>query len=742
MKVERDIPYRSYGDLYSCISQHATMIPNDIDLVVGVPRSGMIPAYMIGAIVNKQVCSLDELLAGIYVSHGVREIRELNKKNKCLIVDDSIHSGVQLGIIKQRIIDSGIDIEPVYLAVYARAASANLVNLYFEIVDTPRVFQWNYMYQGIVEKSAFDIDGVLCVDPTVEQNDDGEKYLDFIKNAKPLFIPQYKIHSIVTSRLEKYRKETEQWLAKNHIKYGKLYMLDLPSKEERIKQNAHASFKADIYAKDAYASFFYESERKQAIQICALSNKKVFCIETGELFDSNSQEVIDYLFNRDAQTVFLRGRRILLYTQELTYTGSPHSLLRIARALKKQGAYVEVWSKLDGDFKKEFEKEYINVHVYEDPFLTSGKCAKMISTFDLAIANTVLSHKFYLSAYALIPTIWYIREATNLAAICKFNSERENALKNAKKLFCVSEYAQNYIKNNYNNNVAVVHNCVEDYFDSTYKKVDDTINIIALGTINYRKAFDVFFDAYFGLPAEYQEKIHLYFAGRLMEENEDYWKPYITKIKEYKNITYLGEINDTPTKIDIMRQMDVFCIVSRDESCSLVTLEGAMLGKPLIVSENVGAKYIVDKDNGWIVRTDNVMDLSNVFRYIVDNPTVLEEMGHNSRDKYLSKSSMDVYNANIVEMVLEELREQRCNPYMQLNEVLYRTEKQLSKQLTLLDSIKRENADLISTVQEGDNSDIYQYQLQEIRKSFSYRVGRAITLPFRFLRHVINHYPM
>lgn len=50
-----------------------------------------------------------------------------------------------------------------------------------------------------------DIDGVLCADPTPEENDDGEKYRHFLLNTPPLFIPKVTIGTLVTSRLEKYR---------------------------------------------------------------------------------------------------------------------------------------------------------------------------------------------------------------------------------------------------------------------------------------------------------------------------------------------------------------------------------------------------------------------------------------------------------------------------------------------------------------------------------------------------------
>lgn len=50
-------------------------------------------------------------------------------------------------------------------------------------------------------------------------------------------------------------------------------------------------------------------------------------------------------------------------------------------------------------------------------------------------------------------------------------------------------------------------------------------------------------------------------------------------------------------------------VPSRDESCSLVALEGAMMSKPLILTENIGAKYILDENSGWLVKTGSVDSL-------------------------------------------------------------------------------------------------------------------------------------
>ena len=250
----------------------------------------MIPAYMIGFALNVKVCSIDEFIEDIPVSHGRRPIKEA--ATNVLVVDDSLSSGNSMQRARNRILEkvhgggggnNSKDKKIMYAAVYVFSENKDLVDIALVILPFPRIFQWNYLNHGLIKDSCFDIDGVLCIDPKNEQNDDGEKYRDFVLNAKPLYIPHYKIYALVTSRLEKYRKETETWLEKHNVQYEHLFMLDLPSKEERIRLNMHAKFKAEIYSKLDNTVLFYESSLSQAYEIAHLTKKAVFCVETDEL---------------------------------------------------------------------------------------------------------------------------------------------------------------------------------------------------------------------------------------------------------------------------------------------------------------------------------------------------------------------------------------------------------------------------------------------------------------------------
>ena len=61
-------------------------------------------------------------------------------------------------------------------------------------------------------------------------------------------------------------------------------MLNLPSKEERIKQKIHSKFKAEQYKKLTDTVLFIESNPQQAREIALLSGKTVMCVANDEIY--------------------------------------------------------------------------------------------------------------------------------------------------------------------------------------------------------------------------------------------------------------------------------------------------------------------------------------------------------------------------------------------------------------------------------------------------------------------------
>lgn len=277
--------YKTYNDLVADIKSNLYLLPKDIDLVVGIPRSGMIPAYIIGLALNIRVCSLNEFLLGSLGTHGLtRKLNHTDEVRNILIVDDSINSGLTFDKIKDDLNPFQDKYKFYFCAVYSADKSASQkIDVALKELPQPRIFEWNYMHHYFIKDACFDMDGVLCFDPTEQENDDGEKYLQFIQNAKPLYVPNFQIGYIVTSRLEKYRKETEAWLAQHNIKYKKLFMFK-GTAEERRTLGLHADFKAQIYKSLNDSFLFIESNDKQAQRIAELTRKRCICCENDKMY--------------------------------------------------------------------------------------------------------------------------------------------------------------------------------------------------------------------------------------------------------------------------------------------------------------------------------------------------------------------------------------------------------------------------------------------------------------------------
>ena len=279
-----ELEYRSYADLSGLI--HAADISKlkNYDLVVGIPRSGMIPAYMLGLRLNLPVIDLEGFLNGNSPVGGRRlEVTDLSAVSNILVVDDSIRFGGQLLKVKEK-----LQQKPTYnygfCTPFATTENRHLVDHSFELIDKPRIFQWNIMHSWIYEHSCVVFDGVLCDDPKEEENDDGEKYLHFLLNAPLKYRPSSNVHTLVTNRLEKYRPQTEQWLHRQGIKYKELLMLDLPDRATRVRMGNYGAFKAEVYQSRKDTLLFIESDLNQASRINLLSGRAVFCVDEMRFF--------------------------------------------------------------------------------------------------------------------------------------------------------------------------------------------------------------------------------------------------------------------------------------------------------------------------------------------------------------------------------------------------------------------------------------------------------------------------
>lgn len=355
---------------------------------------------------------------------------------------------------------------------------------------------------------------------------------------------------------------------------------------------------------------------------------------------------------------------ILVAIPELSYTGALFSAKRICRVLLENGCEVAVWSHKEGAFEKEFVKLDIKPRIISSNYIYYNENVEdELKEYDLLIANTINTYALADKAKNIIPTIWYIHEAQNLPEMFFLKDVRKYfAFMRAEKIYVVSEYAAEFIKKNYHLEVCVVWNCVEDEaakYRRTNTEGNPKIKFLALGTIEPRKAFEIFLKAYIGLTAEEKAQCEVHFAGGLLENFKDYYIPLLDLADREEGIFYHGEIQERNRLLQLMADSDVIVVPSKDESCSLVALEAAMMSKPLIISENIGARYVVTAKNGWIFETGNTERLREIYREVLMKRNCLRDMGTCSRGMYLKTSTYEIYKKSIWKMVSEHLTQDK-----------------------------------------------------------------------------------
>jgi hypoxanthine phosphoribosyltransferase len=254
-------------------------LPRDIDAVVGIPRSGLLPASLISLAYNLPLADAEGFANGKVLACGrtkqpVPSLDPAYMKH-VLLVDDSIQSGASMEEARSMVQKAWPHLRITAVAIYGVHGFSMGADIVFERVGEPRVFQWNVMHHVVLGRACVDIDGILCRDPTDAENDDGENYTRFLASTAPLHRPTRRIYALITSRLEKYRAQTEQWLGQNGIEYEHLLMLDLPDAAARRARRAHAGFKAERYMALTDARLFIESDRAQAHEISLASKKPV-----------------------------------------------------------------------------------------------------------------------------------------------------------------------------------------------------------------------------------------------------------------------------------------------------------------------------------------------------------------------------------------------------------------------------------------------------------------------------------
>jgi len=205
----------------------------------------------------------------------------------------------------------------------------------------------------------------------------------------------------------------------------------------------------------------------------------------------------------------------------------------------------------------------------------------------------------------------------------------------------------------YNQNVAVVP---AGYDSSTYGPVDKDLcrNLLHLqqddkilftfGSLDERKGFQDLITALSYLPPEYHVKCYISGSGQYKEKLHN----CIKHLKLEERVFIIDRLDDTQIAMWI-NAADLFIFPSLRESFGVTQIEALGCGVPVIASNNVGSRDVINDTCGYLFKAGNAQDLAlKIIRGLNtewDKTKILEYAKTTYSWEVVSKQYDDLYKA-------------------------------------------------------------------------------------------------
>lgn len=352
------------------------------------------------------------------------------------------------------------------------------------------------------------------------------------------------------------------------------------------------------------------------------------------------------------------GPDVLFVSHELSLTGAPRMLFYAAMAVRQRGGFPVVVAPADGPIRAELEAAGIVVIV--DASIRDGHFLfeRFARNFDVVVVNTLaLANVVHqLSAIDGLDVVWWLHEGK---AIAEEAAVKQSTAGKQVRVICISKYAHKFLPRG--GRAEVLHNGIPDrWYDVGVASRSERMTFVLAGTLEHRKAQDLFVEAIALLPEHVRENCRFLLTGKLWDENRSYWKSVQATMATMPEVKYLGLFNHRD-QLDLFARSDVLVCCSRDEAFSLVALEAAMLGKPSILSTNVGSVEVLGTACA-VFESDNALALAEQMLRAFENREAMARMGEAARKVFERELTLEAFSERFFLKVLQDTSVRQAPP--------------------------------------------------------------------------------
>lgn len=403
-------------------------------------------------------------------------------------------------------------------------------------------------------------------------------------------------------------------------------------------------------------SFYVKAMRKQLVDLGVPENRIFHFYDLHHLiYKKELKRPVRYYGNAEnvLELPGQSGKKILLLSQDLTLGGPAIALFHAAEILVKRGYQVVYASMIDGPLREKLLASNIPVIVDVNLQIETMEDSEWVRNFSLLFCNTINFHVFLSKRDTAIPVIWWLHDSEFF-----YDGVRQETLESidrTKLRVCsVGPVPRNAMHNMISDMpVDDLLYGVEDmagYVGQAQDRYTDKVCFVTIGYIEERKGQDLLIRAIQKLPDEYRAKAVFYLVGQDTSMMAQQIKAEIENMPE---VIVTGTVDRDGIK-KILGNADVMICPSREDPMPTVVTEAMMYSVPCILSDAAGTtEYVKDGVDGFIFPNESEEELSVRIQWCIDHHYELSEVGTGARQIYEKFFSMEVFEKNLLDLVVE-----------------------------------------------------------------------------------------
>jgi len=286
---------------------------------------------------------------------------------------------------------------------------------------------------------------------------------------------------------------------------------------------------------------------------------------------------------------------------------------------------------------------------------------KDVGAYDVVLLNSMLKIGF-IEQTSRVPTILWVHEGSsmiwnNTSPVNKI----ANLFSKASKIIFQSRWQTEHVFRSFlyslpNGRCSVIPNCIPDISPNeglVTSKRSDGLTVSCVGGVNHRKRQIDLVNAAAMLRGKYNIKCSL--VGSILDKcfYGDEWSHVFDGSSKWVELH--GGV-DRSVALNIVRDSDIFCLPSTDESFPLAPLEAAYLGVPVVLANLPVYQYIGWEDgvNCLMHKIGDHQELSRCIERIILDENLRQRLIINARQLATTHNSV-AFLQSMTEIVLAQI---------------------------------------------------------------------------------------